>query len=240
MSDFVILWTIACQSPPSSTISWNLLKFMSFDSVMPSNYLILCWPLLLLSVFPRIRIFSNKSALHIRWPEYWNISFSTSPSKEYSGFISFRTDWFDLLAFQGTLKCLLQHHSSKASILWQSAFFMVQLSHPYTTTRKTIALIIWTFVSKVIFLFFNTVYACHSFPSKKEASFNFMAALTFHSDFQKNSVTASTFSPSICHKVMGPDAMSLSLLNVEFQASFFGLLFHSHQEVLQFFFIFYY
>ena len=149
------------------------------------------------------------------------------------------TGWFDLLAFQGTFKCLLQHHSSKASILWQSAFFMVQLSHPYTTTRKIIALIMQTFDSKVIFLFFNTVYVCHSFPSKKEASFNFMAAVTFHSDFQKKSVTTSTFSPSICHKVMGPDAMSLSLLNVEFQASFFGLLFHFHQEVLQFFFTFY-
>ena len=127
MSDFVILWTIACQSPPSSTISWNLLKFMSFDSVMPSNYLILCWPLLLLSVFPMIRIFSNESALHIRWPKYW--SFSISPSNDCSGFISFRTDWFDLLAVQGTLKSLLQHHSSKASILKHSAFFMVQLSN---------------------------------------------------------------------------------------------------------------
>ena len=128
---------------------------MSIESVMPSNYLF-CRPLLLLpSVFPSIRVFSNKSVLRIRWPKYWSFSFSISPSNEYSGLISFRIDWFDLLAVRGTLKSLLQHHSSKVSILWHSAFFMVQLSHPYMTTGKTIPLIRQTFVDKVIFLLFN-------------------------------------------------------------------------------------
>ena len=123
---------------------------MSIESVMPSNHLILCHPLLLLpSIFPSTRVFSNESAPHIRWPTYWSFSFRISPSIEYSGLISFRIDWFDFLAVQGTLKRLLQHHSSKASILWCSVFFMVQLSHTYMTTRKTIALIRWTFVSKV-------------------------------------------------------------------------------------------
>ena len=136
--------------------SQSLLKLMSIESVMPSNNLIFCRPLLLPpSVFPRVRIFSNESVLHVRWPKYWSFSFSISPSNEYSGLISFRTDWFDLLAVQGTLKSLLQHHSSKASILWLSAFFMVQLSHPYVTTGKTIALTRWTLVSKVMFLLLN-------------------------------------------------------------------------------------
>ena len=123
---------------------------------MPSNHLILCHPLLRLpSIFPRIRVFSNESVLHIRWPKYWSFSFSTNLSNEYSELISFRMDWLNLLAFQGTLKSLLQHHNSKASILWHSAFFIVQLSHPYMTTGKTIALTRWTFVSKVMFLLFN-------------------------------------------------------------------------------------
>ena len=121
--------------------SWSLLQLMSIKLVMPSNHLILCRPLLLLpSIFPNIRVFSNESALHIRWPKYWSFSFNISPSKEYSGLISFRMDWFDLLAVQGTLKSLLQHHSSKTSILRCSAFFIVQLSHPYMTTEKNIAL----------------------------------------------------------------------------------------------------
>ena len=130
---------------------------MSTESVMPSNHLILCHPLLLLpSIFPSIReSVSNESVLHIRWPKYWSFSFSISPSSEYSGLISFRMDWLDLLEVQGTLKSLLQHHSSKASILRHSAFFIVQLSHPYTTTRKTIALTRWTFVGKVMSLLFN-------------------------------------------------------------------------------------
>ena len=129
---------------------------MSIESVMPSNHIILCHPLLLLpSIFPSIRVFSNESVLHIKWPKYWSLSFSISPSNEYSGLISFRMDWLDLLAVQGTLKSLLQHHSSKASILQHSAFFIVQLSHPYMTTGKTIALTRWTFVGKVIVLLFN-------------------------------------------------------------------------------------
>ena len=129
---------------------------MSFESVMPSNHFILCHPLLVLpSIFPSIRVFSNMSFLLIRWPKYWSFSFSISPSSEYSGLISFRIDWFDFLAVQETLKSLLQHHSSKASILQRSAFFMIQLSHPYMTTGKTIALTRWTFIAKVMSLLFN-------------------------------------------------------------------------------------
>ena len=134
-------WTAACQASLSINNSQSLLKLMSIESVMPSNHLILCWPLLLLpSIFTSIRVFSNDSVLRIKWPKYWSFSFSISSSKEYSGLISFRMDWLDLLAVQGTLKSILQHHSSKASILWCSAFFTVQLSHPYMTTGKTIAL----------------------------------------------------------------------------------------------------
>ena len=138
------------------TNSQSLLKLMSMESVMPSNQLILCCPLVHLpSVFPSIRVFSNESVLHNRWPKYWSFSFSLSPSNEYSGLISFRMDWFDLLAVQGTLKSLLQHHSSKASIVHCLAFFISQLSNPYMTTGKTIALTRWTFVDKVMSLFFN-------------------------------------------------------------------------------------
>ena len=134
----------------SITNSWSLPEFMSIESVMPFNHLILCHPLLLLlSIFPSIRVFSNESALRIRWPKFWSFSFNISPSSEYWGLTSFRMDWLDLLAVQGTLKSLLQHHSSKASILWRSAFFIVQLSHPYMTTGKTIVLTRWTFVDLV-------------------------------------------------------------------------------------------
>ena len=130
-------WTAAHQTSLSFTSSRSLLKLMSIESVMPSNYLVLCHPLLLPpSIFPSIRVLSNESALHIRWSKYWSFSFSISPCNEYSGLISFRMDWLDLLAVQGTLKSLLQHHSSKASILWHSAFFTVQLSYPYMTTGK--------------------------------------------------------------------------------------------------------
>ena len=149
-------WTAAHQVALSLTISWNVPKFISIESAMPSNHLILCCPLLLPpSIFPSIRVFSNESALHIRWPKYWSFSFSISPSKEHPGLISFRMNWLDLLAVQGTLKSLLQHHSSKASILQRSAFFMVQLSHPYMTTGEIIALTIQTFVSKVMSQLFN-------------------------------------------------------------------------------------
>ena len=146
---FVTPWTAVHQSFPSLTISQSLLKLISIASVMPYNHLILCHPLLLVpSIFPSIRVFPNESVLLIRWPKYWSFSFSISPSNEYSGLISFRVDWLDLLAVQGTRKSLLQHHSSKASILQRSAFFTVQLSHPYMTTGKTIALTRRTFVAK--------------------------------------------------------------------------------------------
>ena len=151
---FVTPWTAAHQASLSFTSSQSLLRFMSIESVMPSNPLILCHPLLLLpSIFPSIRVFSNESVLHIRWPKYW--SFSISPSNEYSGLISFRMDWLDLLAVQEAFKSLLQHHSSKASILQRSAFLMVQLTHPYMTIGKTIALTKWTFAGKVMSLLFN-------------------------------------------------------------------------------------
>ena len=140
----------------SITSSWSLLKLMFIESVRPSHHLILCCPLLLpRSIFPSIRVFSNESVLHIRWPKYWSFSFSISPSNEHPGLISFRMDWLDLLAVQGTLKSFLQHHSSETSILWHSAFFIVHLSHPYMTTGKTIALTRWTFVGKVMCLLFN-------------------------------------------------------------------------------------
>ena len=141
MSDSVTPWTATRQASLSITSSWSLLKLMSIKSVMPSNHLVLYRLLLLLpSIFPSIRVFSSESVFHIRWPKYWRFSFSISPSKEYSGLISFRIDWLGLLAVQGTLKSFLQHHSSKASVIWRSAFFIVQLSHPYMTIGKTIAL----------------------------------------------------------------------------------------------------
>ena len=154
---------------------------MSIESRMPSNHLILCCPLLLLPpIPPSIRVFSSESTLHMRWPKYWSFSFSIIPFKEHPGLISFRMDWLDLLAVQGTLKSLLQHHSSKASILWHSAFFMVQLSHPYMTTGKTIALTRWTFVGKVISLLSNMLSRLRSFQG---VSSNFLAAITIYSDF---------------------------------------------------------
>ena len=155
---FATPWTAACQAALSITNSWSLLKLVSIESVMPSNHLILCRPFLLLSsICPSIKVFSNESVLRIRWPMYWSFSFSISPSYEHSGLISFMMDWLYLLAVQGTLKSLLQQHSSKAPILWHSAFFIVQLSHPYMTTGKTIALTIWTFVSKMMSLLSNTL-----------------------------------------------------------------------------------
>ena len=149
-------WTAACQVSLSITNSWSLLKLMSIESVMPPNHLILCRPLLLLpSIFPSIGVLSNESALCIMWPKYWSFSFNITPSNEHSGLISFRMDWLDLLAVQGTLESLLQHHSSNPSILQHSDFFIIQLSHSYMTTGKTIALTRWTFVGKVMPLLFN-------------------------------------------------------------------------------------
>ena len=165
----------------SLTISQSLLKLMSIESVMPSNHLILCHPLLPPSIFPIIRVFSNELVLHISWPKYWSFSFSISPSNEYSGLISFRMDWLHLLAIQGTLKSLLQHHSS---ILRHSALFRVQVSHPYMSTGKAIALTRWTFVGRVMSLLFNMLSKLViAFSSKEQASFHFMVAVTFCSDF---------------------------------------------------------
>ena len=156
---FVTPWTAAHQASLSFTISWSFLKLMSMETMMPSNHLILCCPLLLLpSIFPSIRVFSNESVLCIKWTEYWSFSFSISPSNEYSGLISFWIDWLDLLAVQWTPKSLLQHHDSEASILWHSAFLMVKLSHPYMITGKTRALTLRTFAGKVIFLLLNMLF----------------------------------------------------------------------------------
>ena len=157
-SDFGVQENKVCHCFHCFTISWSFLKLMSIELVMPSNQLVLCHPLLFLpSIFPSIRVCSNESALHIGWPKYWSFSFSISASNKYSGLIPFRMDWIDLLAVQGTLKSLLQHHSSKASILWFSAFFMVQFSHPCMTTGKTITLPRWTFVGKIMSLLFKTL-----------------------------------------------------------------------------------
>ena len=178
-------WTAAHQASLSFTTSWSLLKHTSIELVVPSNHLILCRPLLLLpSIVSSIRVFSNESALHIGWSKYWSFSLSISPSNEYSWFISYRIDWFDLLAVQGTLKSLLQHHSLEASILQCSALFMIQLSHPYMTTGKTIALTRWIFVSKVMSLLFNMLsrLVIAFLPGSKHL-FNFKAEVTICSDF---------------------------------------------------------
>ena len=181
---------------------------------MPSNQLILCHPLLLPpSIFPSIRVFAKESVLHIRWPKYWSFSFSISPSNEYSGPISLRIDWLDLLAVQGTLKSLLQYRSSKASILRHSAFFIIQLSHPCMTTGKTIALTRWTFVGKVMSLLFNILsrLVITFLPKSKRLLISWLqspSAVILEAKKIK-SVTVSTVSPSICHEVMGPAAMIL-------------------------------
>ena len=200
-----------CPSPTPRVYS----KLMSIESVMSSNHLILCCPLLLLpSIFPSIRVFSNESVVHIRWPKYWSFSFSISPSNENSGLTSFRMDWLDLLAVQGTLQSLLQHHSSKASILWCSAFFIVQISHPCTTTGKTIALTRWTFVGKVMSLLFNMLSRLViTFLSRNKRlliSWLQSPSAVILEPEKIKSVTVSTFYPSICYGVMGLDAMILA------------------------------
>ena len=206
---FVISWTAAHQAPLSHTISQSLLKFMSIELVMPSNHLILCRPLLLLpSIFPSIRVFSNESALRIRWPKYWSFSFNISPSNEHPGLISFRMDWLDLLAVQGTLKSLLQHHSSKASILQRSAFFTVQLSHPYMTTGKTIALTRRTFVGKVMSLLLNMLsrLVITFLPRSKRLLISWLQSPSAVI-LEPRKIKSDTVSPSISHEVMGSDAM---------------------------------
>ena len=176
---------------------------------MPSNHLILCHPLLLLpSIFPSTRVFSKESVLHIRWPRYWSFSFSISPSNEYSGLISFRMDWLDLLAVQVTLKILLQHRSSKASILQCSAFFTVQLSHLYMSTGKTIALTRWTFVGKVMSLLFNMLYrlVITFLPRSKCLLISWLQSPSAVI-LAPQKIKSATVSSSICHEVMGPDAV---------------------------------
>ena len=181
MSDSVTPWNAAHQAYLSIINPRSFLKLMSIKSAMLSNHLILCCPLLLPPwIFPSLRVFSNESVLPIRWPQYWNFSFSISPSNEYSGLISFRIDWLDLLAIQGTLKNLLQHYSLKASILWCSAFFIVQLSHPYMTTGKTIALTRWMFVGKVMSLLFNMLsrLVITSLPKSKHLLISWLQSLS--------------------------------------------------------------
>ena len=192
---------------------------------MPSNHLILCHPLPLLpSIFPSIRVFSSESVLCIRWPNYWSFSFSISPSNEYSGVISFTMDWLDLLAVQGTLKSLLQHHSSKASILQHSAFFIVQVSHPYLTTGKTKTLTRWTFVGKVMSLLFNTLsrLVITFLPRSKCLLVSWLqspSAVILEAKKIK-SLTVSIVSLSICHEVMRPDAMILVFWMLSFKPTF--------------------
>ena len=202
------------RSTPGLSIHQQLLEFtqtMSIESVMPSNHLILCHPLLLLpSIFPSIRVFSNESALRTRWPKYWSFSFNISPSNEYPGLISFTMDWLDLLVVQGTFKNLLQHHSSKVSILWCSAFFIVQLSRPYMTTGKTIALTRWIFVGKVTSLLLNMLSRLDItfLPRSKRLLISWLkspSAVILEPRKRKSA----TVSPSICYEAMGPDAMIL-------------------------------
>ena len=206
--------TEACQTSLSITNSWSLLKLMSTEAVMPSSHLILCHPLLLQpSIFPSIRVFTNESALPIRWPKFWSFSFNNSPSNEYPGLISFRMDWLYLLSVQRTLKSFLQHHSSKASIIWCSAFFIIQLLHPYMTTGKTIVLSRQTFVGKVMSLRFNMLsrLVITFLPKSKHLLISWLqspSAMILEPPKIK-SATLSTVSPSISHEVMGPDAMIL-------------------------------
>ena len=208
----------------SFTISWSLFKLMSIEWMMPSNHLILCCPFLRLpSIFPSTRIFSSESVLHTRWPKYWSFSFSISPSNEYSGLISFRIDCLDLLAVQGTPKSLCQHHSSKASVPWRSAFFIVQLSHPNMTTGKTTALTRWTFVSQVMSLLFNMLsrWVITFLPSSKRLVISWLQSpSTVILKPKKIVYYCFQVSPSICHEVMGPDAMILVFWMLSFNQIF--------------------
>ena len=209
---FVTPWTAAHQASLSITNSRGLLKLTSIESVTPSHHLILCHPLLLLpSIFPSTRIFSNESVLRIRWPKGWSFSFNISPTNEHPGMISFRMDWLDLLAVQGTFKSLLQHHSSKASILWRSAFFIVQLSHPYMTTGKTIALTKQTFVGKVTSLLFNMLsrLVITFLPRSKCLLISWLQSPSAVI-LEPQNIKSVIVSPTICHEVMGLDAMILA------------------------------
>ena len=222
---FVTPWTATRQASLFFSVSQSLLKLMSIEWVMPSNHLLLCCPLLLLpSMFPNIRVFSNESAFCIRLPKYWSFSFIISLSSDYSGLISFRVDWLDLLAVQGTLKSLVQHHSLKASILWCSAFFMVQLSHPYMTTGKAITLTLWTFVNKVMSLLLSMLSRFVIAFLPRSRCLYFKAVVTIHSDFevQENKIChCFHFSPSCLLWHDRTEFYDLRFLNVEFSAGFF-------------------
>ena len=213
---FATPWTAACQASLSSTNSQSLPKLMSIESVMPSSHLILCCPLLLLPLsFPSIRVLFKWVSSSHQVVKYWSFSFNISPSSVHPGLISFRMDWLDLLAVQGTLKSLLQHHSSKASILRYSAFFILQLSHPYMTTGKTIALTRWTFVGKVMSLLFNMLsrLVIAFLPRSKRLLISWLQPpfAVILEPKKIKSATVSIVSPSICHEVMGPDALILVL-----------------------------
>ena len=222
---FATPWIAARQACLSSTNSWSSPKLMSIQSVMPSSHLILCRPLLLLPPIPRsITVFSNESTLHMRWPKYWSFSFSIILSKGHPGLISFRMDWLDLVAVQGTLKSLLQHHSSNASILWCSAVFTVQLSHPYMTTGKTIALTRRTFVGKVMSLLFSMLYRLViTFPPRSKhlviSRLQSPSAVILEPRKIKSDAV-STVSPSISHQVRGPDAMIFVFWMMSFKPTF--------------------
>ena len=213
-----------CSTPgfPVITNSQSLLKLMSIEPVMPSSHLILCRPLLLLPPAPpSIRVFSNESTLCMRWPKYWSFSFSISPSNEHPGLISFRMNWLDILAVQGTLKSLLQHHSSKASILWRSAFFIAQLSHPYMTTGQTIALTRWTFVDNVMSLLFNMLsrLVIIFLPRSKRLLISWLQSPSAVI-LEPQKIKSDTVSPSICHEVMGPFTMILVFWMLSFKPTF--------------------
>ena len=214
-------------STPGLPVHHQLPKLTCIKSVMPSSHLILCHPLLLLPpIPPSIRVFSNESTLHMRWPKYWSFSLSISLCSEHPGLVSFRMGWLDLLAVQGTLKSLLQHHSSKESVLRCSAFFTVHLSHPYMTTGKTIALTRWTFVGKVISLLFNMLsrLVIAFLPRSKHLLISWLqspSAMTLEPKKIKSD-TVSTVSPSICHEVMGPDAMILVFWMLSFTRTLLG------------------
>ena len=221
---------LPCLSPTPGACS-NSCPCHWMASVMPFNQLILCHPLLLLpSIFPSIRVFSNESVLRIRWPKYWSFSFSISPSSEHSGLISFRMDWLDFLAVQGTLKSLLRHHSSKASILRHSAFFTVQLSHPHMTTGKTIALTRWTFVDKIISLLFNMlsrlVITFLQRSKRLLISWSQSPSAVILESKKRKSLTVSIISPSVCHELMGLDAIILGFSMLSVKPAFSLFLFH--------------
>ena len=234
---FATPWTAACQASLSSTNSQSLPKLMSIESVMPSSHLILCCPLLLLPLsFPSIRVLFKWVSSSHQVVKYWSFSFNISPSNVHPGLISFRMDWLDLLAVQGTLKSLLQHHSSKASILRYSAFFILQLSHPYLTTGKTIALTRWTFVGKVMSLLFNMLsrLVIAFLPRSKRLLISWLQPpfAVILEPKKIKSATVSIVSPSICREVMGLDAMIFIFWMLSFKPTFFTLLFHFHQEAL--------